>query len=456
MLVRDMHRDTEYLPVGFIDDNPQLIDVRVQGLTVWADIKGLSKIINKLDVKLLIIALPSASDVQMQHIVSCCEQSGLPFKTLPKLGQLQERNISVSEVHTVSIDDLLGRDKVELDWQQIEAGLTGKVVMVSGGGGSIGSELCRQIVRLNPTALVIFERGEFNLYQIELQLREDFPNTVIHACLGDTTDPVSVNYVLDTYKPDIIFHAAAYKHVPLLQGQVREAVQNNVLGTKILAEAAAKHDCQAFVMISTDKAVNPTNIMGACKRIAEIYCEAMNARSDTRFITVRFGNVLGSAGSVVPLFQQQIAKGGPVTVTHPDISRYFMTIPEACQLILQASVMGYGGEIFILDMGTPVKISYLAEQLIRLSGKQPEIDIAITYTGLRPGEKLHEELFHVEEEQMSKTRHAKIMQAIQRETDWAMLSAQLHIFKQACQAYDEAVLREAIQVLVPELHESPR
>ena len=455
MLVRDFHRDQRYIPVGFIDDNPQLHGARIQGLVVWSGMNKIKDTIAKVKPELLIIAMPSASDIQMQHIVEICEQTGLPVKTLPKISQLSQspQNLSAA-LHSVAIDDLLGREKVQLDWQRIEAGITGKIVMVSGGGGSIGSELCHQIARLKPKALVIFERGEYNLYQIDLKLREASPETQIYTYLGDSTDPVSVEYALKTYKPDIIFHAAAYKHVPLLQSHTREAVRNNVLGTQLLAEMAVKYHCQTFVMISTDKAVNPTNIMGACKRIAEIFCQAMNQRSDTQFITVRFGNVLGSAGSVLPRFQQQIAQGGPVTVTHPEINRYFMTIPEACQLILQAGAIAHGGEIFVLDMGTPVKIKYLAEQLIRLSGKIPNKDIKIIYTGLRPGEKLHEELFHVEEEQMSQTRHNKIMQAIHRDIDWRVLDAQLKQLDKACQDYDEASLYQAIKVLVPELHKA--
>ncbi len=455
MLVRDLRRDDTYLPVGFIDDNPQLHGARVQGLVVYSGMRKIKDTIAKVNPELLIIAMPSASDIQMQHIVEVCEQTGLPVKTLPKLAQLSQNRKNLSEaLHPVAIDDLLGREKVQLDWQRIEAGLTGKVVMVSGGGGSIGSELCRQIARLKPKALVIFERGEYNLYQIDLQLREASPETQIYTYLGDSTDPTSVEYALSTYKPEVIFHAAAYKHVPLLQSHTREAVRNNILGTQLLAEMAVKHQCQTFVMISTDKAVNPTNIMGACKRIAEIFCQAMNQRSDTQFITVRFGNVLGSAGSVLPRFQQQIAEGGPVTVTHPDINRYFMTIPEACQLILQAGAIAHGGEIFVLDMGTPVKIKYLAEQLIRLSGKVPGQDIEIVYTGLRPGEKLHEELFHVEEEQMSQTRHNKIMQAIHRDIDWQVLTTQLQHLDKACQDYNEQALYRSIKVLVPELHQA--
>ena len=300
--------------------------------------------------------------------------------------------------------------------------------------------------------MIIFEKSEFNLYQIELELKHKFPNLVLVACLGDVCDKVAVENVMNKYKPNIIFHAAAYKHVPMLQSQVREAMRNNVIGTEILAMAADRFHCEKFVMISTDKAVNPTNVMGATKRVAEILCQNLNKRSQTEFITVRFGNVLGSAGSVVPLFKKQIQEGGPVTVTHSEITRYFMTIPEACQLIMQAGVMGQGGEIFVLDMGEPVKISYLAEQMIRLSGKIPGKEIEITYTGLRPGEKLFEELFH-EQENLRKTNHEKILQAKCREVEWSLLMSALKDIRESCDKFNEKHLEELLRVLVPELKE---
>jgi FlaA1/EpsC-like NDP-sugar epimerase len=358
--------------------------------------------------------------------------------------------VDLTTLRDVSIDDLLGRAKVELDWQVIQTNLQQKTVMITGGGGSIGSELCRQVAKLNPRQLIIFERSEFNLYQIELQLRQFFPALTLHAYLGDITDKATLIHILQAYKPQIIFHAAAYKHVPMLQNQVRQAAYNNVLGTQRLAQLASQYQCEKFVMISTDKAVNPTNVMGTTKRIAEIYCQGLNECTDTRFITVRFGNVLGSAGSVVPLFKQQIRRGGPVTVTHPEISRYFMTIPEACQLILQGGAMGQGGEIFVLDMGKPVKIRYLAEQMIRLSGKIPDQDIKIEYTGLRAGEKLHEELFHRDEE-FAQTRHQKIFLALHRINHWERTQDLLQQMEQACEVYDEAKILDILQTLVPEM-----
>ncbi len=452
-LVRDMRRGREYLPIALLDDDERLHGARLHGVPIVGGIRRLQESVQKLSIDLIILAIPSASNTQMQRAVEYCEQAQVPFRTLPKPSEENKKPVSLAEIQDVSIFDLLGREKIQLDWRIIEAGLGGKVVLVSGGGGSIGSELCLQIAKLRPQALVILENCEYNLHEMMLQLAQDSPETRLFACLGDVCDTHTVEYTLKTYRPQVIFHAAAYKHVPMLQNQVREAIHNNVLGTRTLAEAAVKHQCHSFVLISTDKAVNPTSVMGATKRVAEIFCQALNGRTATRFITVRFGNVLGSAGSVVPLFKRQIAQGGPVTVTHPDISRYFMTIPEACQLILQAGAMGYGGEIFVLDMGTPIKIRYLAEQLIRLSGKEPDKDIKIIYTGLRAGEKLYEELFHPAEEQMSKTRHTKIMLAAHRPADWEMLSKTLDEFVPVCASYDEVKLSAILQKLVPEFHE---
>jgi len=454
LLVRDMLRNHHcgYVPIGFLDDEPRLHGGHVQGVPVLAGIDKVVETVESLQIDIIIIAIPSATDEQMRRIVDLCEHCAIPVRTLPKLDNIVSGQVNLQALREIAIEDLLGRDKVELNWATIEAGLRHQVVMVSGGGGSIGSELCRQIARLNPTALVILERCEYNLYTIERQLRQEFPQLMLHACLADVVDAVAVRHVLTRYQPTIVFHAAAYKHMPMLQFQAREAVRNNILGTQILAEATAQCGCQAFVMISTDKAVNPTNIMGATKRIAEIFCQALNERCATRFITVRFGNVLGSAGSVVPLFKEQIAQGGPVTVTHPHISRYFMTIPEACQLILQAAAMGQGGEIFVLDMGKPIKISYLAEQMIKLSGKIPQQEIKIVYTGLRPGEKLQEELFH-REEKLVKTTHAKILLAAHRSNEWTVLIETLKYLACACDNYAEEDISTGLKRLVPELNE---
>ncbi len=455
MLVRDMRRDSEYLLVGFLDDNPQLKGTKIHGLPVLGSTERLGQILENLDVDVVIIAITSAGGAQIRHVVEVCEQAKVQFRILPRMQDLMSGLISLKDVREVAIDDLLGRESVSLDWCGISAGLASKVVLISGAGGSIGSELCRQIARLKPASIILFERCEFNLYSIEMELRAQYPGLVVHACLGDVCDRSGVEHTLRTHRPEVIFHAAAYKHVPMLQTQAREAVRNNVLGTKTLALAADKYGCTTFVMISTDKAVNPANIMGTSKRVAEIFCQMLDRCSATRYITVRFGNVLGSAGSVVPLFQKQIAAGGPVTVTHPDITRYFMTIPEACQLIMQSAVLGKGGEIFVLNMGEPVKIRYLAEQMIRLSGKIPGEDIKITYTGLRPGEKLYEELFH-KQEGLSETGHEKIFLAQSREVAWDYLNEVIDTMERSCQEYDDAQCVLLLKKLVPEMEDFPK
>jgi len=453
MLERELRRRGGFVVVGFLDDDKRLRGSQVHGIPVLATIDQLPRLGPEFKADLAIIAMPSANNQQMQHIVEICELSEIEFRTLPTLQDLGSQATKIGDLKRVVIDDLLGRDPVFLEWESIREGLVGKRVMITGGGGSIGSELCRQIARLNPVELIIIDHSEYSLYRIDLELRSEFHDLVFNSVLGDICDPATVEKVVGDYKPDVIFHAAAYKHLPILQTQIREAFRNNVLGTKRLAEAADRHDVGTFVLISTDKAVNPANIMGATKRVAEMYCQNMNARSQTRFITVRFGNVLNSNGSVVPLFQEQIAKGGPVTVTHPEISRYFMTISEASQLIMQAAVLGSGGEIFVLDMGEPVNITYLAEHLIRLAGKEPGRDIEIVYTGLRPGEKLFEELFH-ELEPYEQTSHEKIFLAHPREADWDELRSELSASERAVTRYDTKSLQLALLRLVPELAKS--
>jgi len=454
MLVRDLLRDSlhAYRPVAFVDDDPAKQGKDLHGVRIAGSCNAIPDLVANLDVRLILIALPSANSRQMQRVVELCEATGLSFRVLPHMKDLVTGQVSLKELREVKIDDLLGRESVSLDWTAITRGVQGNTILVTGGGGSIGSELCRQVARLKPTHLVIFEQSEFNLYSIELELRRTFPGLRLTALLGDIYDPVAVERLLRAHRPAVILHAAAYKHVPMLEHQLRVAVKNNVLGTRNLAALADRYGCATFVMISTDKAVNPANIMGMTKRVAEIYCQNLSARSSTNFITVRFGNVLGSAGSVIPLFQKQIADGGPVTVTHPEITRYFMTIPEAAQLILQAGTMGKGGEIFVLDMGEPVKISYLAEQLIRLSGKKPGEDIEIVYTGLRPGEKLYEELFH-ESEKLAGTTHPKILLANSRSMDFAQLEQVLDRLALACGTDDERQIYALLSELVPE-HQS--
>ncbi|MFC1796963.1 polysaccharide biosynthesis protein [Pseudomonadota bacterium] len=450
LLERELRHRGGFDVIGFLDDNHRLVGAQVHGIPVLGSIDKLPRVCREVGADLAIIAMPSATNHQMQAVVEVCEKSDIKFRTLPTLNDLGNKATRIDDLKRVVIDDLLGREPVSLVWDTIREGLAGKRVMITGGGGSIGSELCRQIARLNPVELIVVDNSEYALYRIDHELRGEFQDLIFYSVLGDICDSATVEKVVGEYKPDMIFHAAAYKHLPILQTQVREAFRNNVLGTMRLAEASERHAVGTFVLISTDKAVNPANIMGATKRVAEMYCQNMNARSRTRYITVRFGNVLNSNGSVVPLFKEQIAKGGPVTVTHPEISRYFMTISEASQLIMQAAVLGSGGEIYVLDMGEPVKITYLAEQLIRLSGKEPGRDIQIVYTGLRPGEKLFEELFH-ELEPYEQTKHEKIFLAHPRQADWENLSSHLRTAELAVRRYDTKKIQQVLLMLVPEL-----
>ncbi|GAB4181904.1 MAG: nucleoside-diphosphate sugar epimerase/dehydratase [Wenzhouxiangellaceae bacterium] len=421
MLVRELRRLPDYQVVGFLDDNQRMDGARIHGIPILGTVEQIPRVARETAAELAVIAMPSASNEQMQRVVGHCEDARIEFRTLPRL-QETHAGARWDTIKPVVIEDLLGRSPVSLDWASIESGLGGATVLVSGGGGSIGGELCRQIARLHPASLVILERTEFNLFNIDRELRAQYPELSIHSVLGDAGDEATVKRLLQRHRPQIIFHAAAYKHLPLLQEQRREAVRNNVLATRNMALAADRHHVNTFVLISTDKAVQPTNVMGATKRAAELFCEGLSAHSSTTFITVRFGNVLNSSGSVVPLFQDQIARGGPVTVTHPEMERYFMTIPEASQLILQATVIGEDGDILVLDMGEPVKIVHLAEQLIRLAGKEPGKDIEIIYTGLRPGEKLSEELFHPSESLIT-TSHPKILRARHNKVDWQALQS---------------------------------
>jgi FlaA1/EpsC-like NDP-sugar epimerase len=453
MLARDLLRDPERSlePVGFVDDKRRKLGAEIHGIRVLGNCAQIPELVDRLEIDLILLALPSARSRQLRRIVEYCEAADTPFRTIPCMQDLVAGRVSINTLRELSIEDLLGRDPVTLDQRAISAELSGRCVLISGAGGSIGTELCRQVAQLAPARLVLLENCEFNLFRIETELRQSFPDLDIQARLGDVADTIAVETLFGRYHPHIVYHAAAYKHVPMLESQVREAIQNNVCGTRVMALAADRNGCEAFVLISTDKAVNPANIMGASKRIAEIFCQNFNQHSSTRFITVRFGNVLGSDGSVVPRFRAQIEAGGPVTVTHPEMTRYFMTIPEACQLILQAESMGSGGEIYVLDMGEAVSITYLAEQMIRLSGNEPGKDIEIVYTGLRPGEKLFEELFH-EKEQLVGTQHEKIFLAHHRKIEWELLDNTIRNMDAACKAYDENALLKGIATLVPELH----
>ncbi|MEQ8233972.1 MAG: nucleoside-diphosphate sugar epimerase/dehydratase, partial [Gammaproteobacteria bacterium] len=443
-VVREMLQDGRYVPVGLVDDDPRLTKARIHGISVLGTVPELPALATRYEIDLIIIAVPSATSAQMQHIVEWCERSGRSFRTLPRALDVVSGRVTLEAMRDVAIEDLLSRDPVSFDWQAIQGALAGRVVLISGGAGSIGAELCRQVARLGVARLVVLDQSEFGLFRSERELRAQFPHLDLVFVLGDVRDAALLGRVFEAYRPRTVFHAAAYKHVPILEHQVREAVLNNVLGTHNMAEAALAAGCETFVLISSDKAVRPSSVMGASKRCAELLCESKNRRGATRFLTVRFGNVLGSAGSVVPLFRRQIEEGGPVTVTHPEATRYFMTIPEACQLILQAAALGQGGEIFVLDMGQPVNITYLAEQLIRLSGRVPGQDIRIVYTGLRPGEKLHEELFHAEEN-LAPTSHEKLMLAQQTSRSNAEIGQLFESLVAACEQQDEELLRELLR-----------
>ena len=449
ILLRDILHKQEVIPVAFVDDDISKHGREIHGIRVLGGLDGLAQIVKSLDVDELLIAIPSATKQQMQQITDQCSKVNTPSRILPSLFELSGKDVEFSQLRAVTVDDLLGRDTIELDTEAISFYLQNKVVLVTGGGGSIGSELCRQVAEMQPKTLIVFEHGEFNLYAIDNELCAAWPELDLVAVLGDVKNSERVDWVLKTYKPDVVFHAAAYKHVPMLEKNPAEGVQNNIIGTRVLVDAVDRFNVERFVLISTDKAVNPANVMGATKRIAEIYCQNIDARSKTRFITTRFGNVLGSAGSVVPLFEKQIRKGGPVTVTHSEIRRYFMTIPEAVSLILQAGSMGKGGEIFVLDMGEPVLIKDLAEQMIRLSGLEPGQDIEITYTGLRPGEKLFEEIFH-ESEGLQSTSHTKLLLARSRQVDWHWIEGELAQLQEAAISRNVDGLKKHLRNIVPE------
>jgi len=391
----------------------------------------------------------------MQRVVAICESTGLPFRTVPRLVDVLEGRSLPGELKEVAIDDLLGRKPVTPDWKLIRGWLGGRTVLVTGAGGSIGSELCRQCARHGASRVALLEVDELALITSQNELRRAFPDLEIISVLGNCGDPGVIKHALKLAEPDAVFHAAAYKQVPLLEQQLREAVRNNVLATEAVARACREANVATFVFISTDKAVDPVNVLGATKRLAEMVCQTLDDRVSTRFVTVRFGNVLDSAGSVVPLFREQIRQGGPVTVTDPEVTRYFMTIPEACQLIVQAAASAAHASIYTLDMGEPVPIRVLAEQMIRLAGKQPGKDIAIVYTGLRPGEKLHETLFHAEE-LYRPTSHSKILEARARDASVEIITRAVSLLQTAVANYDMDELSRVLRAAIPEFSPAGR
>lgn len=449
LLIRDLLKHDTYLPVGILDDDRHKQGRALHGIPIVGGLADLSAQIKARAVDAVLIAMPSAPSRVTREVYDVCAGLGTACVTLPSMSELASGRVGISRLRAVQLEDLLGRQVVRVDRSAVRGLLTGKRVLITGAGGSIGSELVRQIAAESPGHLILLDSGEYNLYAIEREVCERFSGLAHTATLADIRDRGRVREIFATYRPEIVVHAAAYKHVPLVESNPFAGVETNIFGTKVVADLAVAYGAATFVEVSTDKAVNPRNVMGASKRVAEIYCQGLDRRTATAFITTRFGNVLGSAGSVVPLFRQQIERGGPVTVTHPDITRYFMTIPEAVSLILQAATMGRGGEIFVLDMGEPVRIADLARQMIQLSGYRQNEDIEIVYTGLRPGEKLTEELFHAQEE-LSPTSHPKIMQASSREMNWAMLQAKLADLRAICRAGSVDALRRSLCEIVPE------
>jgi FlaA1/EpsC-like NDP-sugar epimerase len=450
-LARDLAHSSDWRLVGFLDDDTDKQGNMLNGILVLGKLDSLPEWAGKLGVSQVIIAMPSSSHQQRKRAIQLCNAAQVKALTVPSFDDLMSGRVAVSQLRAIELDDLLGRDPVVLDDAGLHGLLNGNAVMVTGAGGSIGSEMCRQIARFSPEKLVLFESCEFAMYTIEQELKQTFPALNIVCLIGDVRDAARVNEVMQLHQPSVVFHAAAYKHVPMMeQHNAWQAIRNNVLGTWTVARAAQQHGVKKFVMISTDKAINPTNVMGASKRLAEMVCQALQPSGGTRFVMVRFGNVLGSTGSVIPTFRAQIARGGPITVTHPEITRYFMSIPEAAQLVLQAGLMGQGGEIFVLEMGEPVKILDLAKDLIRLSGFT-EDEIKIEFTGLRPGEKLYEELLAYNEHTLP-TPHLKLRIAQARQADAAWL-VQLLDWVSATVMADDGV-RAALTQWVPEYNPS--
>lgn len=436
-------------PVGFLDDDARKVGSQIAGLPVLASTSQLASIAQRKRIDRALITIANARGAEIRRITLACKEAGLDTKIIPGIYEIVGEKVNLSRIREVAIDDLLGREPVRLDEQEVSSSIAGQVVMVTGAGGSIGSELSRQVARYSPARLVLVERFENALFEIHRELVASYPTLQVVPCIADVTDRPRIERVVDEHRPDFIFHAAAHKHVPMMEANPGEAVKNNVGGTKTLADIADRFGVKRFVLISTDKAVNPSSVMGATKRVAEIYTQALGQTSKTRFVTVRFGNVLGSNGSVIPIFKEQISRGGPVTVTHAEMTRYFMTIPEASQLVLQAGAMGQGGEIFILDMGNPVKIVDLARDLIRLSGLRPGDDIPIVFSGVRPGEKLFEEL-STATENAAKTKHPKIFIGSIPPSDMSAVTPHLDELHSAGAASDGTRIRSALATLVPE------
>jgi FlaA1/EpsC-like NDP-sugar epimerase len=449
-LLREMLRrkDSQYEVVGFVDDDLVKRDTEINGIPVLGTVDALPQICKKQNIDEIAIAIPTATRKQLRRVVQVCQGTKIRFSTVPSLTDIAEGKLQVSQMRDVEINDLLGREVVNLDMEKIEHFLKDKVILVTGAGGSIGSEMCRQVCAFKPRQLLLLEQAENPLFYIERELQKSYPSASLVCIIADITDKFRIEQVFSQYRPGVVIHAAAHKHVPLMEQNPGEAIKNNINGTRTVANAADAFGAECFVMISTDKAVNPTSIMGSSKRVAEMFTQDLNKTSKTHFVTVRFGNVLGSNGYVIPIFKQQIAAGGPVTVTHPEMRRYFMTIPEASQLVLQAAAMGNGGEIFVLDMGEPVKIVDLARELITLSGYRPGEDIEIEFTGLRPGEKLFEEL-SIEGEDMVATQHPKIAVWKNIPKDRETVRAGIEKLLEVAATQDRSKIIQVLKELVP-------
>lgn len=450
MVVREMRKrpDLDMEAVGFLDDDATKVGTVIHGVPVIGTTEGIAEHAASLEADQVLITMASAPGETVRRIRSSAEGAGLAVKIIPGLYEIMGGHVNLSRIRNIAIEDLLRRDPVELDADSITQYLADRVVVVTGAGGSIGSELVRQICGFKPRLLMLIERSENSLFEIHREVTRTHPDICTLPCIADVTDAARIDRLFAQHRPSAVFHAAAHKHVPMMEWNPAEAVKNNVFGSKVVADASHAHGADAFVMVSTDKAVNPTSIMGATKRLAELYVQSLAPRSSTRFVTVRFGNVLGSAGSVVPIFREQIARGGPVTVTHPEMRRYFMTIPEACQLVLQAGCIGSSGDIMVLDMGEPVRIVDLARDLISLSGLREGEDIVIEFSGVRPGEKLFEELA-TDGERAEKTSHPKIFVGHTSTRDVDRVRGSLEFLRQACD--HPASLRARIMELVPEM-----
>ncbi|MFA6133549.1 MAG: nucleoside-diphosphate sugar epimerase/dehydratase [Phycisphaerae bacterium] len=452
-IIREINRMPEerFRVAGLVDDDPTKRHMMIHGAPVLGVVSDLPQICQEEEIEEIIIAMPSASQKQLRHVIDLCSGTKLKFQSLPGVGDLIDGRVMVSQIRPVDINDLLGRQAVALDTDAVARFIANRRVLITGAGGSIGSEMCRQVCNFKPSALILLEQAENPLFDMENELRSSHPDIPVVACICDIFDRDRVMAIWEAHRPEVVIHAAAHKHVPLMENNPCEAVKNNILGTRNVADACCRFGSAEFVTISTDKAVNPSSVMGASKRVAEIYTQSLNGSGGckTQFKAVRFGNVLGSAGSVVPTFRKQIAEGGPVRVTHPEMTRYFMTIPEASQLVLQAAATGEGGQIFLLDMGEPVKIMDLARQMITLSGFRPGEDIDIVVTGIRPGEKLFEEL-RTEGEDIQPTMHPKVLVWKSKPTDFAKVRATFERFESLRNSTDRAAIVDAIRTLVPE------